>query len=84
MCVHFKHLGPSQHQSDICDAFYLCIVPYNLTLCLGFVTSPQGIRGYISVMAALKLTYLLIKGILFFKNNWRTPLISDVFIQYDR
>ena len=28
----------------------------------GFATSSQGIRGYISVMAALKFTYFIIKG----------------------
>jgi len=34
----------------------------------GSATSSQGIRGYISVMAALKFTYFLSKGIKFSYN----------------
>jgi hypothetical protein len=45
----------------------------------------QGIRGYISVMAALKFIYSLIKGIkCFVKINRGISLIGDVFILYDR
>jgi hypothetical protein len=52
-------------------------------------TSSQGIRGHISVMAALKLLYILklpyilIERINFTKNNHGTSVISYVFILCD-
>jgi hypothetical protein len=46
-------------------------------------TSSQGIRGYITVMATLKFTFL-IKGITFFLNNRGPSLIDDMFTSYDR
>ena len=51
----------------------------------GSPTSFQGIRDYISVMAALKFTYLLkVKEYYFVNNNRVTSLIGDMFISYDR
>ena len=52
----------------------------------GSAVSSLGICGYISVIAALKFTYFLIKGMIFFfflKNNQGTSLIGSVFILYD-
>jgi hypothetical protein len=59
-----------------------------LTMCSmdpkGSAISSLGICGYISVIAALKFTYFLIKGLMFFfKNNQGTSLIGNVFILYD-
>lgn len=48
----------------------------------GSAVSSLGICGYISVIAALKLTYFLIK-VIFLKNNRGTSLMGNVFILYD-
>jgi hypothetical protein len=50
----------------------------------GSAGGSQVIRLCISVMAALKFTYFLIKGITFFLNNRGTSLTGDMFISYDR
>jgi hypothetical protein len=49
----------------------------------GSAISSLGICEDISVIAALKFTYFLIKGIIFFKNNQGTSLIGNVLILYD-
>ena len=51
----------------------------------GIPTSFQGIRDYISVMSALKFTYLLkVRKYYFVNNNRVTSLIGDMFISCDR
>jgi hypothetical protein len=45
----------------------------------GSVTCSQVIRGYMSVMAALKYIYFCNKEYCFIKNNGGTPLIGDVY-----
>jgi hypothetical protein len=47
------------------------------------LTSPQKIRGHISVLATLKFTFR-INDKSFVKNNRGTSLIVDLFISYDR
>jgi len=50
----------------------------------GSATSSQGILGYISVVAAVKFTYFLIKEMTFFFKYLGTSLLGCVFISYDR
>lgn len=45
-------------------------------------SSSQGIRGYVSVTATFKFTFL-IKGIIFVVNNREAYLIVDMFISCD-
>jgi hypothetical protein len=47
---------------------------------LGSATSSQGICGYVSVLAALKVTYFLIKGIMLCSNNRGNCLVGDMLI----
>ena len=49
----------------------------------GSATSSQGIRGFISITAALQFTCFIIKGIKLFK-NCATSLIGDIYMSYDR
>lgn len=44
------------------------------------VTSSQGIRAHISVMAALNLPYFLIKRIPFYSKNRGTSVVGYVFL----
>jgi hypothetical protein len=50
----------------------------------GPATISQGIRGYISVLAAMKFSNFLIKRIMFCLKYCENSLIGDVFISYDR
>jgi hypothetical protein len=48
------------------------------------MTISQGILGYFSEMTALKFSYFLIKGIMFFFfNNCGTSLIYSILFLYD-
>jgi hypothetical protein len=51
---------------------------------MGTATSSQGIRGYISVMAAVKFPYFSIKRIPFYFKNRGTSVIGYVFVSCDR
>jgi hypothetical protein len=67
------------NQSMVCSRSGAVVTKVRSTGPKGSATSSQGIRGYISVMAALKF-FFKFKEYCFVKNNRGTSLTGDVFI----